>query len=266
MTVLTLSRANPADAAVDALVVGVYSGDDGPVVADERLADSAAALAGVGATGKAGEVVRIPAPDGVAAGSLVGVGLGARADVTPERIRKGAGAATRALAGVETLGSLLGLLDLTAAAEGHLLGAYQFDRYKTPAKATAETVTVFVTDDSADVETVLRRAMIGAEAVCLARDLINTAPNDLPPAVFADRAAAAAKEAGLSVEVLDERALARDGYGGILGVGSGSTRPPRLVRLAWTPRNRAPRWPWSARASPSTPAASPSSRRRTWSR
>ena len=79
--------------------------------------------------------------------------------------------------------------------------------------------------------------MIGAEAVGLARDLINTAPNDLPPAVFAERATAAAKEAGLSVEVLDERALARDGYGGILGVGSGSTRPPRLVRIAWTPAN-----------------------------
>jgi leucyl aminopeptidase len=240
MTELSLSTSNPLDATVDALVVALYPEDGGVVVGDARLAGSADAFAGVGATGKAGEVVRIPAPAGVAAPSLVGVGLGAPSDVTPEIIRRGAGAATRALAGVATLGSLLGVVDLRAAAEGHLLGAYQFDRYKTPAKATAESVVLFVADASdgtTDAEAVLRRAMIGAEAVSLARDLINTAPNDLPPAVFADRASAAAKEAGLTVEVLDEQALARQGYGGIVGVGSGSARPPRLVRLAWTPAN-----------------------------
>jgi leucyl aminopeptidase len=81
----------------------------------------------------------------------------------------------------------------------------------------------------------LRRAEITAEAVGLARDLVNTAPNDLPPAVFADRAAAAAGAAGLKVEVLDEKALAKQGYGGILGVGQGSTRPPRLVRITYKP-------------------------------
>ena len=235
MTELSLSAANPLDAAVDALVVGLHPDADGVTVADGRLAGSAAAFAGVGATGKAGEVVRIPAPAGVTATSLVGVGLGPVDAVTAEKVRRGAGVATRALAGVATLGSLLGAQDLGAAAEGHLLGAYQFDRYKTPAKATAGTITLFVADADATAEAALRRAMIGAEAVSLARDLINTAPNDLPPAVFADRASAAAKEAGLSVEVLDEKALARDGYGGILGVGSGSTRPPRLVRVAWTP-------------------------------
>ena len=81
----------------------------------------------------------------------------------------------------------------------------------------------------------LARAVITAEAVAFARDLINTAPNDLYPASFADRASAAATEAGVTVEVLDEKALAKAGYGGILGVGAGSTRPPRLVRLSYTP-------------------------------
>ena len=140
MTELSLSTANPIEAVVDALVVGLHPDGDGLVVADERLAGSAAAFLAVGATGKAGEVVRIPAPSELGATSLVGVGLGPVDAVTPEKVRKGAGAATRALAGVSTLGSLLGAVDLGAAAEGHLLGAYQFDRYKTPAKATAETV------------------------------------------------------------------------------------------------------------------------------
>ena len=69
-------------------------------------------------------------------------------------------------------------------------------------------------------------------------------------------------EAGLEVEVLDEKALAKGGYGGILGVGKGSSRPPRLVRISYY--RRGPKGPRrsrsSARASPSTPAASPSSR------
>ena len=68
-------------------------------------------------------------------------------------------------------------------------------------------------------------------AVALARDLVNTAPNDLPPAELARRAEQAAPAAGLEVEVLDEEALRAAGFGGVLGVGAGSARPPRLVRL-----------------------------------
>jgi len=37
------------------------------------------------------------------------------------------------------------------------------------------------------------------------------------------------------VEILDEKQLKRAGYGGILGVGGGSSRPPRLVRLHYRP-------------------------------
>ena len=94
------------------------------------------------------------------------------------------------------------------------------------------------------------------------RDLVNTPPNDLCPAEFAARGAAAGEKAGLEVEVLDEKALAAGGYGGILAVGQGSTR-----RRGWcgspTPAPApARRSRWSARASRSTPAASRSSPRR----
>lgn len=51
------------------------------------------------------------------------------------------------------------------------------------------------------------------------------------PAEFASRAKALGESAGLEVEVLDDKALAKDGYGGVIGVGKGSSRPPRLVRL-----------------------------------
>jgi leucyl aminopeptidase len=65
------------------------------------------------------------------------------------------------------------------------------------------------------------------------RDLVNTPPNDLFPAELAARGAAAGKRAGLDVEVLDEAALAAGGYGGVLAVGGGSTRGPRLLRLTY---------------------------------
>jgi leucyl aminopeptidase len=81
----------------------------------------------------------------------------------------------------------------------------------------------------------LARAAVTAESVAAARDLVNTPPNDLYPASFADRAVTMAQAAGLRTEVLDEKALRREGYGGILGVGGGSSRPPRLVRLHYAP-------------------------------
>jgi leucyl aminopeptidase len=80
----------------------------------------------------------------------------------------------------------------------------------------------------------VRTATAVAEAVCAARDLVNTPPNDLFPASFADRAVALAEGTGVEVEVLDDAALAEGGYGGVLGVGQGSSRKPRLVRLRWS--------------------------------
>ena len=90
----------------------------------------------------------------------------------------------------------------------------------------------------------------------LARDLVNTAPSDLVPAALADEAERVAAGAGLSAEVLDEKALSENGYGGILGVGQGSVHPPRLVRLEYAPAQAADvrRWCSSARASRSTRA------------
>jgi leucyl aminopeptidase len=152
-----------------------------------------------------------------------------------ERLRKAAGSASRAVAGHDTAISTLGAIDLTAAAEGHLLGAYVFDTYKAPKPAPVASIELVVETAGDAAEEALRRAVITVEAVAFARSLINSAPNDLPPAVFADRASAAAREAGLEVEVLNETELADGGYGGILGVGSGSTRPPRLVRISYAP-------------------------------
>ena len=69
-----------------------------------------------------------------------------------------------------------------------------------------------------------------------AREWVNIPPNLLYPASFAEEAKAWSRAPGSSVEVLDEKALAKGGYGGMLAVGGGSSRPPRLVRLSYAPR------------------------------
>ncbi|HEX4250936.1 MAG TPA: leucyl aminopeptidase [Pseudonocardia sp.] len=252
---LSLVTGSAATAEADALVVALRTGDDGPVLAG-GAEDVAAAfgedgalvelLALAGASGKADEVVKLPSRGTVAAPLLVGVGLGAvkkngatngvaEGDAVAEQVRRASGAAARALAGTGRVVSTLSRLDLAAAAEGSLLGAYAFTQYKSNGGGKAPVAEFGLLSDKADdADTAtLARAVAVAGAVTTARNLINTPPNDLFPGSFADRAADIGAAAGLEVEVLDERQLADGGYGGVLGVGNGSSRPPRLVRLRW---------------------------------
>ncbi|MEU0539217.1 leucyl aminopeptidase [Nocardia sp. NPDC005978] len=232
----------------DVLVIGLTSSDDGPAIApadafgDVLDADTRAALLtalrAVGAKGKAEELTRVPAPAGLTVDSVLAVGLGAADKVDAEQIRKSAGAAGRALTGVGTAITTLSGIDIGAAAEGIYLGAYQFSAFKSgksAPKAGDQPVqrVEFLVPDAGFGEEALFRARSVAEAVATARDFVNTPPSDLFPAEFANRAAELAKAAGLQVEVLDEKELADKGYGGIIGVGKGSSRPPRLVRITY---------------------------------
>ncbi len=71
-----------------------------------------------------------------------------------------------------------------------------------------------------------------AEGVALARDLANTPPNDADPEWMASEAGRLAEATGYEIEVLGPKELEKKGMGGILAVGSGSRKPPRLVRLS----------------------------------
>jgi len=220
---------------------------------DGRLSETLVLL---GATGAAGEVTKVATLGTVTAPLVVAVGLGPEptgAAPEPETLRRAAAAAVRALAGCQRVALALPLSDghpdeaseevlraVRAIAEGALLGAYRFAGYKTrPAPGRREpvdSVSVHV-PDAADppAQAELDRAVVVAAAVAQARDWVNTAPNELRPPAFAEAVAAAAGAAGLAVEVLDEKALRRGGYGGILAVGQGSAAPPRLVRIAYRP-------------------------------
>ncbi len=244
---INLSNANAAELTADALVVGVAQDGDAPVL----LADAAdlenafegrlaAALSALGAKGKAGEVTKLAAVDGVAAKVVLAVGLGPVADaVQPESLRRAAGTAARALAGSKKAVVALPAADsesVGAVVEGLALGAYAYDRYKKgdAPLGSATVVTPLARDKAA--KAALKRAAVLGEAVSLTRDWVNTPPSDLPPATFATAATTAVKDAPVEVEVLDDKALRKGGYGGIIGVGQGSVNPPRLVRLTYRPK------------------------------
>jgi leucyl aminopeptidase len=234
---------SPAQTDADVLVVAVSSGgsDEGPRllpgsdVPNEVAESIAAMLRRVGASGSADETTRLPSPDGVTADTVLAVGVGRRDPSDPETLRRAAGAAARCLAGVDAAVLALPADDDVARAagiEGALLGAYAFTAFRSNESGKAPLGQVLVPGVSDDL---LARAHAVAMAVNQARDWVNTPPGDLPPAEFAAQIVAAAAQVGLQAEVLDEQALAEQGYGGILGVGRGSTHPPRLVRLAYRP-------------------------------
>lgn len=245
MTTAALTVTHPARLDVDVLVVPVATGPDGPVLLDSATLPAAlrsAALAGaLGVRGDVDEVRRIPTSGAVKAPVLALVGVGGSTEPDAETLRRAAGAAARQVTGVDSLGFAFPADDaarLAAVVEGALLGCYVFDRYRVAAPAErpagrVEVSTPLAKDKAAGRAT--SRAEVVARAVHAVRDLVNASPADLYPAAFADIAKAAAKGSKVKVTVLDEKALAAGGYGGLVAVGQGSARPPRLVRLAYSP-------------------------------
>lgn len=247
---LTLATSCPRD--TDVVVFGVAESSGAPVlvgVPDELEQRTAkqfgrpllAVARGLGADAKPGSTTVLPGPDGH---RLIAVGLG-DIDVTPEQVRRAAGNGVRAAAGLGAERPLRVAICLDAvepevvkgAAEGALLGAYSFVKVsgKEPQDAVAS-VTVVSSSGKPEVRRAIETATTVAAAVCLARDWVNTPANVLYPETFADAARAAAKGTRIDVEVLDEKALERGGYGGLLAVGGGSSRGPRLVRFDYAPR------------------------------
>jgi leucyl aminopeptidase len=191
------------------------------------------ALRAVGFTGARGVLVRVPLPD-LTTKPLAVVGTGASAD--RDAIREAVGAGIRQLSGFETVAVVLPFADdahSAAAAEGAALGGYAFADYKTsePSRRASRVVLHGTAVD----DRMLAAATAAASAVALVKDLGSTPAEWLSPAQLADRAVAEVADLPVEVTVLDETALAEQGYGAILGVGQGSDRPPRLVRLDYAP-------------------------------
>jgi leucyl aminopeptidase len=223
----------------DVDVVGVPAAT-GPTVLGGANGITADQLTGAGFEGKVGETTTID-------GTIV-VGVGPAADVTPEVVRRASAALVKATWKRTSVASLL--LDAVpadgdraaaaqAAAEGTLLAAYRFGRYKREAGETTLTSVALVAKGGKRVAEAVDRGVAIAGAVTLARDLVNTPAGDLTPPMFADAAVKVAGEAGLTVEVIDDKQAKKLGLGGLLGVGGASDNPPRMVKLTYTPAGKA---------------------------
>lgn len=224
----------------DVLVLGVQKTDAGPrLLSDDAAFDAvAASLPQLAATGAADELRRLPALEGSGIPiALIGLGK----EVTADTLRAAAGAAARQLIGIERLAIALpatSAIEVQAVLEGAGIGAYAYTAYRVATrdatKTPATAITVHVDETLADDATAARASAI-VTAVHQVRDLVNMPPSDLYPETLADAALALADGLPVDVEVLDVAALEAGGFGGILGVGLGSSRGPRLAVVRYAP-------------------------------
>jgi leucyl aminopeptidase len=131
-----------------------------------------------------------------------------------------------------------------AVAEGALTANFESDKYKTDKKDAKSvdsiTLTAFPEQDRAAAEKGLARGRVIADSQNFARDLINEPSNKLTPKTLAEKAEAMAKEAGLTVDILDEKRIADLKMGALLSVAQGSVEPPRMMVVTYTPPNLKP--------------------------
>ncbi len=201
-------------------------------------------IAALGGTGKAGEVITLSGVTGVKAPIVIAVGLGDfRKKFDLEEFRRALGNGIRSLSGKKKVAISASHapehIHATVVAVG--LASYSFTAYRGKAGTKAGTLpSTFVLSIpgqiTPDFRTAVTDASIIVNSIFLTRDLINTPPNDLPPAELASRAKKSLSALPVTVKIWDEKALAAAGCGGILGVGLGSSRPPRLVKMTYAPK------------------------------
>src|SRR5215216_6073565 len=218
---VTLAQPKAASAKADLLAVPVFAGPELGPGAEEAVAALGVPVAPLlearGFSGKPGEAAAV--------------------------VRQGRGAAKA----VTTLAQALPAdpaAAVQAVTEGALLAAYRFDKYKQskangerpPAELAALAVIPGGSGGRDALSAALAAGQVRAAATNLARDLSNEPANALHPADLAAAARKVLAGKGVIVKVKDEKQLAREGFGGIVGVGQGAEHPPRLIELRYAPR------------------------------
>ena len=234
---LQLTRTLPDH--LDAVGAGVFS--DRLEAGEAPDGVDAGFLATQGFTGEPGQSCVVPGAGGQV---VVALGLGPAADATVATYRKAAAALARATSRQTHL--VLDLLDTVpehldrpavaqALAEGTVLGAYRYTALKSDPEPHHLESLVVVGKGGNRVQAALERGRAVAEAVCLARDLVNQPGGTLTPIAFATRAEDLAALRHFDIEILDKDDIDEEGLGGLLGVNRGSREEPRFIKLSWDP-------------------------------
>jgi leucyl aminopeptidase len=244
----SLVSGSPISVRADLLVVPVFAEAELGPGADE--VDTAIGgglrefMAETGFEGKPGETLAIPTNGALGVRAAVLVGMGARSEITTDGLRRAGAALARRGSKVASVATTL--LDAApesierrvaaqALVEGVALGSYQFLRYKGEAKPSKLESVKLLGRGGAHIRSAVDRGARVAEAVTWARDLVNEPADAKSPEEIAAQAKKLGAANGLKVQVLAGAALERARLGGVIGVGKGSERPPRFLKLAYEP-------------------------------
>ncbi len=234
---VSVSPQLPHDNDLDTVVVGIFEGE-------EPAADLPAEIGELLASGEARRSFKrlaLAHADGL---RWLLVGLGSRAEFTPERARVAAAVArarVRELACVVLAWQLPAQTDEAVAAaivEGTILADYSFDAYKSEpadsAEEPAKHLDALIICSPGDLESPVADAAIVADSVNRARNLQNRSGNDLTPTALGEYASALADEIGpLSVEVEGREQIVVRGMGAFAAVAQGSAQDPALITLRY---------------------------------
>jgi leucyl aminopeptidase len=258
VTVISYASDPVTGVKADVLVLPVFEGPEpGPGVRDVKGVDLMAVYADAKLRGKRGQSLLVPNTGalGVAVKAVMLVGVGKKGSASPDALRRSIGKVAPQLAKRKSVATTFPQAAsrsaedaVQATVEGLLLGGYRFDRYRSgksgetldPLALKQVTLLGSARWNTRAVKAAAERGQVIAEAQMWARDLVNTPALDCTPDYLAKQAQAMAKQVGLTSKIWSEADLKKGGFGGILGVGSGSVNPPRLIELSYKGGTGAP--------------------------
>ncbi|MDK2744245.1 MAG: leucyl aminopeptidase [Nitrospira sp. BO4] len=198
--------------------------------------------------GRANEVVLFHTHGKIPAKRLILVGLGKKHELGLDQIRQALGHAVKRVRQAKSSVFTVALPSLVprgtspmdvaqAMAEGAILGSYQFTAYRsdtpTGRDVTAMTILAPQKTQLRQLSEGIRRGVATAEATVFVRDLCNHPSNVMTPTKIAIEAKAVAKEAGISLKILEQKDIEELGMGALLGVAKGSHEPPKFIILQY---------------------------------
>lgn len=227
---------------VDVLVLAVAKTQTTPKVLSDVLGKKLTqefedTLKILGNDGSAEQIAKVHSNGAVKAKTIAFIGVDSDTP-SAEQLRRATGAFMRTLDGATSVAFALPHTDeqeLEAIVQGALCGAYRFEYYKQDTRTPVAQIYVATHLKEKQVANNLKRGQVLAQAISNVRDMGNETPNFLYPESFAEEIQDYAKGLKVKVEVWDENKLLKERCGGLLSVGKGSVRPPRLIKLTYSP-------------------------------
>ena len=137
-----------------------------------------------------------------------------------------------------------GQIHFRALIEGIILGSYTFNTYKSEPKISSLVDVIFSNEerngtnlDYDVLERILSKTLIISKATNFVRTLVNQTPYDMTPQIMAVTAQELAKKNNLECTILDVNGLQDEQMEAMIAVGRASVNPPRLIHLAYKPKN-----------------------------